>query len=100
METMIDDVLMSKTLTNPGSRNFDLNSFEDVAEIFRKCCIELLDDYRESRSFTTLHEVLLGIELQAWDFGGLLGLPIKNHCTWRCHRHPRLVRQNPSCMSS
>lgn len=68
IETMIDDTLVSLAKGTRCSRGHDPSNFQHIAQLFGKSSCDLLDDYAEDRRFTTLHEVLLGIQC---DYGTL-----------------------------
>jgi hypothetical protein len=68
METMIDNTLVSLAKRTRCSRGHDPSNFQYIAQLFGKSSCELLDDYAEDRRFTTLHDVLLGIQC---DYGTL-----------------------------
>ena len=61
METMIDDTLISLAMGQRSSRGHDASDFQHIALLFGKTSYDLLEDFVEDRSFTTLHEVLLGL---------------------------------------
>lgn len=62
METMIDDTLMTFDSHRSVSQLHTPSDFEYIAQLFGKSSYDLLADYTSDRDFTTLHEVLLGID--------------------------------------
>lgn len=62
METMIDDTLVSLAIKNRSAGQLNRSDFQHIAQLFGKSTVDLLQDFVEDRSFTTLHKVLLGIE--------------------------------------
>jgi Ankyrin repeats (many copies)/Ankyrin repeat len=68
METMIDDTVVSLAMGQRSSSGHDPSDFRHIALLFGKSSYDLLEDFVEDRSFTTLHEVLLGFR---HDYGTL-----------------------------
>lgn len=62
MEKMIDGTLMSSAMQKQASFGYQASDFEHVTRLFGGSYYDILKEYQMDRGFTTLHEVLLGID--------------------------------------
>jgi hypothetical protein len=62
METLIDDTLVTSAEKYGWLRPAEMSDFEHVSQLFGRSTVDLLNDFVESREFTTLHKVLLGLQ--------------------------------------
>ena len=60
---MTEDVLAIRMNESMFSSEVTEGELVDVARIFGRCTSDLLNDYIEERGFTTVHQVLLGIDI-------------------------------------
>ena len=58
----MDDAVISSATRTSTTQHLDSSPFEDIALLFGRCSVELLEEYIESRGFTFLHKALLGID--------------------------------------
>ena len=62
LETMVDTVLTNSAKTRTKPTSLEIAALQEVALLFGKTSDELIEDYTEDRTFSPLHEVLLGLD--------------------------------------
>ena len=50
------------SVMNVDQQHINPATFQDVAQIFGKCSVDVIEQYFENRSFTSLHKIILGLD--------------------------------------